>query len=122
MTPTPQDTCSTCEGTGHLQAVRRTPTGSLLTSPATPCPDCGGTGFAATTDVPGTTTSVGLDFPRQQARVREVLVAYAALPHDAGAFAAALIEDALRRADEAQASGDIVAILEAYRTLTLIRD
>ena len=64
-------------------------------------------------------TSVGEDFPKQQARVREVLKLY----HDigpAGAFGAIMIETTLREADEAQASGDIIKILQSYESLKAI--
>lgn len=60
--------------------------------------------------------TVGDDFPREQERVRELLVVYKELG-PVGAFGAAMIAAALRRADEAAISGDIVAILRAYQEL-----
>jgi hypothetical protein len=60
--------------------------------------------------------TVGDDFPRQQARVREVLGHYREIG-PAGQFGAAMIEADLREADEAWASGDIVRILRAYQAL-----
>jgi hypothetical protein len=64
--------------------------------------------------------SVGEDFPRQQARVREVLGHYREIG-PAGQFGAAMIEADLREADEAMASGDVVRILRSYETLRDIK-
>lgn len=61
-------------------------------------------------------TSVGADFPVQQARVRKLMVEYREIG-PAGAFALAMMEQALAAADAAMASGDIVAILGAYTDL-----
>lgn len=61
-------------------------------------------------------TTVGDDFPKQQARVRAVLQLYKDLG-PAGAFGAMMIEQTLQQADEAMASGDIVRILQAYEAL-----
>jgi hypothetical protein len=61
-------------------------------------------------------TSVGEDFPKEQARCREVLSQYKELGAN-GAFAAAMIEATLREADAAMASGDIVRILQAYKAM-----
>ena len=66
-------------------------------------------------------TTVGDDFPKQQARVREILGHYREIG-PAGAFGAVMIEIELRAADEALASGDIVRILRAYQTLKTIED
>lgn len=60
--------------------------------------------------------SVGSDFPHQQARVREVLKLYQEIG-PAGHFGALMIESALRDADAALASGDIIRILQAYKAL-----
>lgn len=62
------------------------------------------------------TKTVGDEFPKEQARVREVLGHYKEIG-PAGAFGAAMIEAALKRADEAAMSGDIVAILRSYQEL-----
>lgn len=43
-------------------------------------------------------------------RVTEIVRQYKELPNDAGIFAAILMEELLRIAKEAQASGDIVAM------------
>lgn len=61
-------------------------------------------------------TSVGEQFPLEQARVRELLTQYKAIG-PAGMFGAAMIEQALRRADQAAISGDVVAILRSYQEL-----
>lgn len=60
-------------------------------------------------------SSVGEDFPKEQARVRELLGVYRSIPQ--GAFGAMMLEDVLRRADEAAMSGDPVAILRSYKEL-----
>lgn len=65
--------------------------------------------------------TVGDDFPRQQARVREILGLYRQIG-PAGAFGAAMIEQTLRRADAAIASGDIVAILRSYEELREVKE
>ncbi len=61
-------------------------------------------------------TTVGEDFPKQQARVREVLKLYHEIG-PAGQFGAIMIENALREADAAQSSGDIIEILRSYEAL-----
>lgn len=60
--------------------------------------------------------TVGDDFPREQARCREVLAQYKELG-PAGMLGAILIEATLKEADAAMASGDIVAILAAYKAM-----
>ena len=65
-------------------------------------------------------TSVGEDFPKQQARVREVLGMYRDIGPN-GMFGAMMIEQTLREADEAQASGDIIRILQSYEALKEIK-
>ena len=60
--------------------------------------------------------TVGDDMPKQQQRCRELLKVY----HDlgpAGGFGAMMIEQALRRADQAVISGDIVEIVRSYQEL-----
>lgn len=54
--------------------------------------------------------------PIEQARVRELLVAYKQIG-PAGAFGAAMIELTLKRADQAVMSGDVVAMLRSYEEL-----
>lgn len=60
--------------------------------------------------------SVGEDFPKQQARARELLRQYRDIG-PAGTFGALMIEQALRRADAAAMSGDVVAIVRSYEEL-----
>jgi hypothetical protein len=55
-------------------------------------------------------SSLGEQYPKEQARVRELLGEYKKIGA-AGVFGATLIEDTLRRADEAAVSGDVVAML-----------
>lgn len=54
--------------------------------------------------------------PKEQARVREVLGCYKDIGHH-GAFGTNIIEITLRKADEAVASGDVVAMLRSYEEL-----
>jgi hypothetical protein len=61
-------------------------------------------------------SSVGEEFPKEQARVRELLTEYKAIG-PAGTFGAMMIEQTLKRADEAMASGDIVAIVRSFEEL-----
>lgn len=64
-----------------------------------------------------TTTSMTLaeGLPAEQQRVRELLPLYDAVP--AGAFAAAIMRAALTRAEQAAASGDVIAMLRSYEEL-----
>lgn len=55
-------------------------------------------------------------YPLEQARVREVLGHYKEIG-PAGMFGAAFIEQDLREADAAAASGDVVRMLKAYQKL-----
>jgi hypothetical protein len=59
--------------------------------------------------------TVGKDFPNEQRRVRELLQVYRSIPE--GTFGAWILEDILRRADEAAISGDPVAILKSYQEM-----
>ena len=61
-------------------------------------------------------SSVGDEFPKEQARVRELLGFYKSIG-PAGAFGALMLEQALQRADQAAISGDVVAILRSYEEL-----
>lgn len=60
--------------------------------------------------------SLGEALPQEQARCRELLSQYKAIG-PAGMIGAALIEQALRRADQAVMSGDVVAMIRAYEEL-----
>lgn len=53
--------------------------------------------------------------PREQERVRELLPLYDAIP--AGAFGAAMLRQALKRAEKAAASGDVIAMLQSLDEL-----
>ena len=61
-------------------------------------------------------SSVGDEFPIEQARVRELLLDYKSIG-PAGAFGALMIEQTLQRADRAAISGDIVEILRSFEEL-----
>lgn len=54
-------------------------------------------------------------FPREQERVRELVKIYDGIP--TGAFGAALLRQALRRAEKAAISGDITEIMRSYEEL-----
>ncbi len=60
--------------------------------------------------------SLGEALPKEQARVREVLGHYKAIG-PAGMIGAAMIEQSLQKADEAAISGDLVAMVTAYKDL-----
>jgi hypothetical protein len=53
--------------------------------------------------------------PKEQQRVRDLLPLYDAIP--TGIFAATLMRQALTRAEQASASGDVVAMLRCYEEL-----
>jgi len=61
-------------------------------------------------------TTVGEDYPKEQARCREVLSQYKELGQS-GVLGGMMIEATLREADAAMASGDIVRILQAYKAM-----
>jgi hypothetical protein len=63
-----------------------------------------------------TTTSLGEALPLEQARVRELIALYRSIG-PAGDFGAYLMEIALREADQAVMSGDVVAMIRAYEEL-----
>lgn len=71
--------------------------------------------------------SLGDAFPREQARVREVLSHYEEcfrMPDGSGrgcAFAIHMIKASLAAADKAAISGDVVAMLAAYQDLKEIQ-
>lgn len=54
--------------------------------------------------------------PEEQARCRELLRIYREVG-PSGRFAAMVVEQALRRADRAAASQDVVAMISAYKEL-----
>lgn len=62
------------------------------------------------------TTTVGDDFPVQQARVRQIQQDAREIGPE-GHFLVVMCEQALREAEAAAISGDIVRILRAYQEL-----
>ncbi len=62
-------------------------------------------------------SSVGSEFPIEMRRVRHLKEQYRDLPEGAGAYGALTLEHVLQRAEEAQASGDIIRILQAFTEL-----
>ena len=66
------------------------------------------------------TESLAEALPKEMARVREVLGHYKEIG-PAGMFGAAFIELDLRKADQAVMSGDVLAMLNAYKTLQGIK-
>ncbi len=59
--------------------------------------------------------SLATDLPKQQQRVRDLLPLYDMIP--TGVFAATLMRQALARADQAAASGDVMAMLRSHEEL-----
>lgn len=64
-------------------------------------------------------TTLGDEFPKEQARVREVLGYYKEIG-PAGMFGAAMIEDVLRRADVAAMSGDVIGMIRVFQEMKAI--
>lgn len=60
--------------------------------------------------------SLGELYPQMQSHVREVLAEYHKVG-PAGKLGAMAIEDALKRADKAAVSGDVVAMLRCYEEM-----
>lgn len=54
--------------------------------------------------------------PKEQARVRKILGHYKDIG-EVGQFGAAMIEESLRKADQAASSGDVIAMLAAHQDL-----
>jgi hypothetical protein len=63
--------------------------------------------------------TLGDALPKEQARVREVLGHYKEIGQ-AGMFGATMIEQSLQKADKAIMSGDITAMMVAYKELQKI--
>ena len=61
-------------------------------------------------------STLGEELPKEQARVRELLVIYKSLGPRAN-FGALMIEQVLQRADQAAISGDLVAMLRSIKEL-----
>lgn len=60
-------------------------------------------------------TSLAEALPNEQKRVRELLPLYDEIP--TGVFAATMMRQALTRAEQAAASGDVIAMLQSYEEL-----
>ena len=56
-------------------------------------------------------------YPLEQERVRELLARAQEIPPQSGFFYVAVCEAALREADQAALSGDVVAMLRAYKAM-----
>jgi hypothetical protein len=62
--------------------------------------------------------SLGEALPKEQARVRKLIELYRDPElNGAGSFAAYMMEQSLQAADKAVISGDVVAMIEAYKDL-----
>jgi hypothetical protein len=62
--------------------------------------------------------SLGEALPKEQARVRELILQYRdPMLKGAGSLAAACMEVSLRNADQAVMSGDVAAMIAAYEDL-----
>ena len=66
-------------------------------------------------------SSVGEEFPKEQARVRGLLGLYKAIGTP-GIFGASMMEAALKRADQAAISGDPVEILRSFEELRSFKE
>lgn len=60
--------------------------------------------------------TLGDAYPKEQARLRRLIEAYRKIG-PAGTFGRMMIEDTLRRADEAAISGDLVAMIRLYKEM-----
>lgn len=61
-------------------------------------------------------TTLADDLPKEQERCRELLVFYESIGRG-GLFGAMLIKQSLAAAERAAASGDVVAMIHAYKRL-----
>lgn len=63
-------------------------------------------------------TTLGEALPKEQARVRELILQYRdPILNGAGSLAAMMMEQSLQKADQAIMNGDVVAMIEAYKDL-----
>jgi len=60
-------------------------------------------------------TSLGEEYPKEQARCRALLKEYQMIP--TGVFGGILIEQVLREADEAAISNDVARMIRAYQAM-----
>ena len=65
-------------------------------------------------------SSLGEEYPKEQARCREVLAQYKSIGAP-GIFGSIMIEDVLRRADVAAVEGDTVAMIRLYKEMKEIK-
>lgn len=63
------------------------------------------------------TDTLGDALPREMARVRNLIPIYASLPNKAGAFAIAMMQGSLTRAEKALAEDDVIRMVAAYAEL-----
>lgn len=61
-------------------------------------------------------SSVGEEYPKEQARLRELLNEYRKIG-PAGAFGATMIEATIREAEAAAMSGDVVRVVRAFAAM-----
>ena len=61
-------------------------------------------------------SSLGEEYPKEQARCRELLQQYHRIG-PAGAFGAAMIESVLKEADEAVINGDLARMIIAFQEM-----
>ena len=61
-------------------------------------------------------TSLGTEYPKEQARCRELLKAYQEIG-PAGTFAKVMIEQVLQEADKAAIGGDVTEMLRSYNAM-----
>ena len=64
--------------------------------------------------------SLGEALPKEQARVREILGHYKEIG-PAGNFGVIMIEQSLRKADQAVVSGDVIAMIKVFKELNEIQ-
>lgn len=60
-------------------------------------------------------SSLDEEFPKEQARVRELILEYSDIP--TGGFAATRLEAVLKRADAAAISGDLTAMIRSFEEM-----
>lgn len=61
-------------------------------------------------------SSLGEQYPVEQARVRKLLGSYREIG-PAGTFGASMLEQVLQRADQAAMSGNVIAMLRSYEEM-----
>lgn len=66
-------------------------------------------------------SSLGEEYPKQQARVREILWSYKEIG-PVGIFGASIIEDLLRRADKAAVEQDTIAMIQLFQEMKDVKE